>query len=314
MSAGAKRAVDVLLSALRAGRLHHAVMLYGADLGELEETAKTVSREILASENLPHNPDFFELRPEGKARNIRIGSDSDRVGGEWPPNSMRWLLHVLRESAHGTRGKVALIYEADRMNVPTANAFLKTLEEPPRDTFMFLLTQRPNDLLDTIKSRCVQMRVDCPPRPLEDEEWAQWLESYAAWIKYLSEGAQRGRVAEAFMRGYALVNSFNLILSRLSDAQSDIAEDKFDEMDEELVEAALAGERRSLRKRMLMQIEDITVSAALENYPSVSASRRLSRAVAELEKCASFMELNMADAAAFEYFMLSSIKIWSAKI
>ncbi len=314
MSAGGKRAADVLLSARRAGRLHHAILLYGADLGELEDVAKTVAREILASENLAKNPDFFELRPEGKARNIRIGADSDRVGGEWPPNSMRWLLHVLRESAHGDRGKVTIIYEADRMNIPTANAFLKTLEEPPRDTTMFLLTQRPNDLLDTIKSRCVQMRVDCQPRPLDDEEWRAWLDSYVSWIKFLSAGAHRGRIAEAFMRGYALVNSFNALLTRLSDESSDLAEDKLDDMSEELVEALLSSERRSLRKRMLMQIEDVTVSAALESYPSVSASRRLSRAVAALEKCAAFMELNMADAAAFEYFMLSSLKIWSAKI
>jgi DNA polymerase-3 subunit delta' len=44
--------------------------------------------------------------------------------------------------------------QADLMNVQASNAFLKTLEEPPRDTVIILTTSKPNALLPTILSRC----------------------------------------------------------------------------------------------------------------------------------------------------------------
>lgn len=50
--------------------------------------------------------------------------------------------------------RVIIILEADRMNDEAANCFLKTLEEPPVDTFFILTSSRPDHLLPTIKSRC----------------------------------------------------------------------------------------------------------------------------------------------------------------
>lgn len=50
--------------------------------------------------------------------------------------------------------RVILILEADRMTDAAANCFLKTLEEPPLDTFFILTSSRPNFLLPTIRSRC----------------------------------------------------------------------------------------------------------------------------------------------------------------
>ena len=91
-------ALDILLRAKRAGRLHHAVLLYGSSLRELEDTAMAVASELFGRPAHRH-PDLFELRPEGKMRLIKIGSDSDRVGGEWPPNTMRKLLKDLRQTS-----------------------------------------------------------------------------------------------------------------------------------------------------------------------------------------------------------------------
>ncbi len=50
--------------------------------------------------------------------------------------------------------RVVLILEVDRMTDAAANCFLKTLEEPPLDTFFILTSSRPNFLLPTIRSRC----------------------------------------------------------------------------------------------------------------------------------------------------------------
>jgi DNA polymerase-3 subunit delta' len=54
---------------------------------------------------------------------------------------------------------VGVIVDADRMNEQAENAFLKTLEEPPNGTLLMLLSTRPQRLLPTILSRCVQVKL-----------------------------------------------------------------------------------------------------------------------------------------------------------
>jgi DNA polymerase-3 subunit delta' len=51
-----------------------------------------------------------------------------------------------------------MIDDADRMNDNAANAILKTLEEPPSTSYIFLITSRPDSLLSTIRSRCQTLR------------------------------------------------------------------------------------------------------------------------------------------------------------
>jgi len=69
------------------------------------------------------------------------------------------------------RKKVYLIDEADRMNAEAANCFLKTLEEPPADSFLILITSRPFSLLPTIVSRCQRLRF----QPLTSTQIEQYL-------------------------------------------------------------------------------------------------------------------------------------------
>lgn len=59
-----------------------------------------------------------------------------------------------RTSARG-RGKAVLVFPAERMNVVTANALLKTLEEPPGDVKFVLASEAAYQLLPTIRSRCL---------------------------------------------------------------------------------------------------------------------------------------------------------------
>jgi DNA polymerase-3 subunit delta' len=57
--------------------------------------------------------------------------------------------------ARAGRSKVVLVYPAERMNHVTANALLKTLEEPPGDVKFVLATEASHLLLPTIRSRCM---------------------------------------------------------------------------------------------------------------------------------------------------------------
>lgn len=66
----------------------------------------------------------------------------------------------------GDRIRVVIIAEADRMNEAASNAFLKTLEDVPPDTYFILTTSSREKMLQTIRSRCLALHL----LPLTDEE------------------------------------------------------------------------------------------------------------------------------------------------
>lgn len=76
-----------------------------------------------------------------------------------------------RTSARG-RGKVVLVYPAEQMNAVTANALLKTLEEPPGDVRFVLASEAAHQLLPTIRSRCLAHAMHWPA-PDEALAWLQ---------------------------------------------------------------------------------------------------------------------------------------------
>ena len=76
-----------------------------------------------------------------------------------------------RTSARG-RGKVVLVYPAERMNHVTANTLLKTLEEPPGAVRFVLASEAAHQLLPTIRSRCIGHTMAWP----QDGEGLAWLE------------------------------------------------------------------------------------------------------------------------------------------
>ncbi len=69
-------------------------------------------------------------------------------------NQIRRLVERLLLLPQKEKKRVVIILEADRMNEEAANAFLKTLEEPPLDTIFILTSSRPEYLIPTIRSRC----------------------------------------------------------------------------------------------------------------------------------------------------------------
>lgn len=300
-----ENALKILSRAADSNRLHHAILLYGRANRPLENIASALATKLLQRSCINH-PDLFELRPEGKMRFIKIGSPE----GEPEKNSMRALLKNLRQTSALGVHKVAVIHEADRMNNATANAFLKTLEEPPPQTTIFMLTTRPNDLLETIRSRCIALRVDCPEEEIQNEGWKIWLDDYKNWQKALMGGIGTAiKLPDALMQCYGLTARFEAILAEILEESTSVDESKMEELDEEVVEAIKTGEKKSIRKKMFADIENACVACALggNGVPSV----KIARAVETLEKASGLAELNMPESAALEFFMLSSLRIWT---
>ena len=94
-------------------------------------------------------PDLFLLAPTSKSRQIRIGDDDSE------PDTLRNFESMFHLSSTSPGGwKIGVIQDCDTMNENAQNAFLKTLEEPPRNCLFILATGHPGSLLPTIRSRC----------------------------------------------------------------------------------------------------------------------------------------------------------------
>jgi len=97
------------------------------------------------------HPDLFRLHPEESSKLIRI-------------DQIRQLIENLSLSAHYGGYRVVLIQPAEVMNSAAANSLLKTLEEPPSNTVIILVSAQPALLPATIRSRCQQVRLAVPPQ------------------------------------------------------------------------------------------------------------------------------------------------------
>jgi DNA polymerase-3 subunit delta' len=89
---------------------------------------------------------------------------------------IRALIEFAQLTSHRGAAKVAVIAPAERMNAAAANALLKTLEEPPRGTYLLLCTEQPGRLPPTIVSRCRGWHV---PKP-DPQTAAAWLRAQGA--------------------------------------------------------------------------------------------------------------------------------------
>ena len=73
-------------------------------------------------------------------------------------NAIRDLEREANFRPYEAQARFFIIDDAEKMNDAAANALLKTLEEPPSTTYIFLITSRPDSLLPTIRSRCQTIR------------------------------------------------------------------------------------------------------------------------------------------------------------
>src|SRR5216110_2646132 len=132
--------------------------------------------------------EIFIAQPESKSRRIVI-------------EQIRALEHALQMQAANGRRKVAIISDADRLQPQAANAFLKTLEEPPKNSLLLLLSALPEALPETILSRCIEIPLaphGQPRRKHEEEELAKLLQQASRQQSWTLQFAYR--LAHEFQR------------------------------------------------------------------------------------------------------------------
>jgi DNA polymerase-3 subunit delta' len=172
MAFSRKKALDYLRRAHNQSRLGHAYLISGPP----GSGKRALAADVTALVNGTEPKDVFSTR----AREVYIAepeSKSRRIVTE----QVRALEHALQMRAAGDGRKVAIIAEADRLQPQAANAFLKTLEEPPANSLLLLLSALPEVLPDTILSRCISISLEpgVVERPQEQKRLLESLQRTA---------------------------------------------------------------------------------------------------------------------------------------
>ncbi|HEY1663820.1 MAG TPA: hypothetical protein VGI03_15490 [Verrucomicrobiae bacterium] len=324
--------VELLKRSLARGRLGHAYLFAGDRLEELEALARTLAKTLncqnpvrqnglavdccdecvncLKTENETH-PDIHWVRPESKSRVITV-------------EQTRELMRAVQLKPAEAGFKVAVIAGADRLNPQAANAFLKTLEEPPQKSILILLSTTPQRILETILSRCLRLNFFSNRQELDPAQ-SEWLQKFCT----LAYGGQK-----SLMGRYLLLD---VLLQKLAGLRALVGEgvaarsplEKYGDIEKDLREkwedelaAAVESEYRRQRADLLLLVQfwlrDIwllTLAAGSEllNYPKIAGTEEIAKRISThealenlrtFERAQRLLHTNVQEALALEVGLL----------
>jgi DNA polymerase-3 subunit delta' len=333
--------VQLLQRSLARGRLGHAYLFAGDNLEELESLARTLAKTLncqkpvktggMATDCCDACPscrkidgdvhaDVFWVRPESRMRQIKIEQITRR--DESPGRVVNEIVNLKPTEAEY---KICVISGADRLNANAANAFLKTLEEPPAKSVLILLSTEPQRILETILSRCLRLNFYGDGKRELNSAETEWLEKF---------GGLAASEQKTLLGRYRLLD---VLLQKLGEIRARTEEsltarsplEKYDEVEKNLREkwedelaAAVEAEYRRQRADLLLLVQwwlrDVwlhTLAAGKEllNFPKITgaemvAHRLSSRQALEnlqtLEQTQRLLHTNVQEALALEVGLL----------
>ena len=263
-----QQVVSLLQRSLERGRLGHAYLFTGDQMPALEAVASTLAKTLNCQsprragaggvpvdccgaclscrkiDRLIH-ADVQWVRAESKSRVIRI-------------EQIRTLLESVYLKPTEAAWKVAVIVAADRLNDAAANAFLKTLEEPPPSSILILLSTDPQRLLETILSRCLRLNFASDGAVKFDSAQLAWV---AAFSEAVTVG-ERGLLARYRLLG-KLLEQLGQMKEEIETALTERSPlERYDDVDPDLKEkwedelsASIEAEYRRRRTDLLVGLQ-----------------------------------------------------------
>jgi DNA polymerase III subunit delta' len=325
--------IQLLQRSLARGRLGHAYLFTGDQLEELELVARTLAKTLncqqpeetnrmatdccddcLTCRKIDHenHADIHWARPESKSRVITV-------------EQMRDLMQQIQLKPTEAKYKVTIISGADRLNTQAANAFLKTLEEPPDKCIMILLSTEPSRILETILSRCLRLTfAGDGARPL-DAELAEWLGRF---------GALAANEQKSLLGRYRLLDA---LLQKLAEIKTRVEEsltarsplERYEELERDLREkwekelaAGIEAEYRRHRADLLLLVQwwlrdvwlhSLAAGRDLLKFPDMAGAEAVARRINQrqalenlqtLDQTQRLLHSNVQEALALEVSLL----------
>lgn len=300
MAFSREEALRLLGKSLEEGRLGHAYLVSGPPGSGVEELARELAGIFLECDALHvgREPDFHAIEPGSKSRRLLIEQIRDLEGA----------LH--RTPEKGSR-KVALIRDADRLMPQAANAFLKTLEEPPAGSLLLLSTELPEALLETIRSRCIPVVLHTATRPPASDREERLA---VAMKEFFTQGGRADATA-----AFGLTRVFRDLMEEAREeaverTKEELAAEKSHfgkttegdwDSREDALKASAEAEALQERSRLLGVVADAFGSPLRslheqEGIPDAAGSRRLLRCLEAVERLRSSLERGIQEALALE--------------
>ncbi|MCM1323900.1 MAG: DNA polymerase III subunit delta' [Acetobacter sp.] len=205
--------VRLFLSAFNSGALHHGWLITGDEgIGKATLAYKIARFLLSAEEGKEYNaldvavdspifaqvaqkshPDFKVLERDftetDKKKLIKAIKQGEDTGEEMRQGlkrsavikveDVRDVVTFLSKKSFNDNWRVVIVDSADDLNISSANALLKILEEPPLKSILLLISHNPGKLLPTIRSRCARLAL----KPLKETEVASLLRRYQPDLK-----------------------------------------------------------------------------------------------------------------------------------
>ncbi len=277
--------ISLLQRSLSRKRLGHAYLFSGDTVDDLELLARNLAKTLNCerhADGFPEEPapcdtclscrkidhdnhgDVRWIRPESKTRIISV-------------EQVRNLMQSVNLKPTEARFKVVTLVSADRLNVQAANAFLKTLEEPPASTVFILLSTDKQRMLETILSRCLHLHCGGGTVKIPDE-LAEWVGQFSEQAADKSSGLfGRYRLLDQLLQQLAAIKKN---VEETMSARSPI--ERYDDADPKLIErwkdelaASIEAEYRRQRGEMLgvlqLWFRDVWLSVRQSFSPELAA-------------------------------------------
>ena len=141
-------------------KLAHSFLIGNTSYKEIEGDIKRILEKHIFEKDIDvnNNPDIYVLTNED---------------GQVSKEKVKQLISNISKTSQFNNNKVYIIDECEKLNDFAYNAILKTLEEPPENTYAFLITKNMDSVKSTIQSRCQKIFVSTNSEEVIDEKYVE---------------------------------------------------------------------------------------------------------------------------------------------
>ncbi|MDR2200771.1 MAG: hypothetical protein LBN94_01515 [Puniceicoccales bacterium] len=251
---------------IRSNRLPQAIIVE-ADRSDAFRYIQDCANAILGTEKSHTHPDFFQISPGDKSNGIRI-------------ESIRELINDVQKTPHSADRKVVVIFDGHRLNKNAAEALLKTLEEPPSDTIIFLTTPSKNFFPPTIVSRCALYRLPNNSQTKLAPYFTPWIRNLQLFLQKLPPPTEMINVPEIFS-----------LVDQLSESMENLEKKGDPSKDSETI--------RDVQQYLLRAVSRAIWQIFSQKIPPHTMERLLS----VIDQCSSMLAINDSFVHAIEYIL-----------